>query len=253
MSQGDRGAVWFVIGVGAAIALGVVLTSLRATVSASNLAFVFVALTIVVAEMGGRGPALATAVVSALSLNFFLTEPYMSLEIHKPGDIGAFLALAACGLIAAAFGKRRVRTAEQVSRTRGDLEVLGRTARSLATRAPIDQILEDLRRAFGLGGLVLRRADERLIAAAPASQAELPPPSTQLDPATLVAANTRVHTLGRTGFRFPPGGGRLPLESREPLVLDLWEGNTEGLTLDERRALAIAALMIAVADPASRA
>ena len=62
-----------------------------------------------------------------------------------------------------------------------------------------------------------------------------------------------MHTLGRTGFRFPQGGGRLPLESREPLVLDLWEGNTEGLTLDERRALAIAALMIAVADPASRA
>ena len=253
MSQDDRGAVWFVIGVGAAVALGVALTSLRTIVSASNLAFVFVALTIVVAEMGGRGPGLATAVVSALSLNFFLTEPYLSLEIHKPGDIAAFVALAACGLIAAAFGKRRVRTAEQVSRTRGDLEVLGRTAASLAARAPIEQILEDLRRFFGLGGLVLRRADERLIAAAPPSQAALPPPSTQLDPSTLVATNTRVHTLGRTGFRFPQGGGRLPLQGREPLVLDLWEGNTEGLTLDERRALAVAALMIALAEPASRA
>ena len=253
MSQSDRGAVWFVIGVGAAVALGVALASLRALVSASNLAFVFLALTLIVAEMGGRGPALATAVVSALSLNFFLTEPYMSLEIHKPGDLGAFLALAACGLIAAAFGKRRVRTAEQVTRTRGDLEVLGRIARGLAAREPIDQVLEDLRRSFGLGGLVLRRGDERLIAAAPATQGELPPPSTQLDPSTLVAANTRVHTLGRTGFRFPEGGGRLPLESREPLVLDIWEGNTEGLTLDERRALAVAALMIAVADPASRA
>jgi two-component system sensor histidine kinase KdpD len=253
MSQSDRGAVWFVIGVGAAVALGVALASLRALVSASNLAFVFLALTLIVAEMGGRGPALATAVVSALSLNFFLTEPYMSLEIHKPGDLGAFLALAACGLIAAAFGKRRVRTAEQVTRTRGDLEVLGRIARGLAAREPIDQVLEDLRRSFGLGGLVLRRGDERLIAAAPATQGELPPPSTQLDPSTLVAANTRVHTLGRTGFRFPEGGGRLQLESREPLVLDIWEGNTEGLTLDERRALAVAALMIAVADPASRA
>ena len=91
-------------------------------------------------------------------------------------------------------------------------------------------------------------ADERLIAAAPSSQAS----SAALDPArpsTLVAANTRVHTLGRTGFRFPEGGGRLPLQSREPLVLDLWEGNTEGLTLDERRALAVAALMIALAEP----
>ena len=253
MSQDDRGAVWFVIGVGAAIALGVALTPLRTLVPASTLAFVFIALTLVVAEMGGRGPGLATAVVSALSLNFFLTEPYLSLEIHKPGDIAAFVALAACGLIAAAFGKRRVRTAEQVSRTRGDLEVLGRTAASLAARAPIEEVLEDLRRFFGLGGLVLRRADERLIAAAPPSQAALPPPSTQLDASTLVASNTRVHTLGRTGFRFPQGGGRLPLQAREPLLLDLWEGNTEGLTLDERRALAVAALMIALAEPASRA
>jgi two-component system sensor histidine kinase KdpD len=253
MSQNDRGAVWFVIGVGGAVTFGVMLTPLRTLTTASTLAFVFIALTIVVAEMGGRGPGLATAVVSALSLNFFLTEPYLSLEIDKPGDVAAFVALAACGLIAAAFGKRRVRTAEQVSRTRGDLEVLGRTAASLAARAPIEDVLEDLRRFFGLGGLVLRRADERLIAAAPASQAALPPPSTQLDPSTLVASNTRVHTLGRTGFRFPQGGGRLPLQAREPLLLDMWEGNTEGLTLDERRALAVAALMIALAEPTSRA
>ena len=253
MSQSDRGAVWFVIGVGGAVALGVVLTALRSTVSASNLAFVFIALTIVVAEMGGRGPGLATALVSALSLNFFLTEPYMSLEIHKQGDLGAFLALAVCGLIAAAFGSRRVRTAEQVTRTRGDLEVLGRISASLAARAPTEEVLEELRRSFGLGGLVLRRADEHLIAAAPASQADLPPPSTELEPTTMAPAGSGVHRLGRTGFRFPEGGGRLPLPGREPLVLDLWEGNTEGLTLDERRALAVSATMIALSEPTSRA
>ena len=252
MSQDERGAVWFVIGVGGAVALGVVLTPLRTVVSASNLAFIFVALTIIVAEMGGRAPGLAAAVVSALSLNFFLTEPYLSLEIHKPGDIGAFLGLAACGLVAAAFGKRRVRTAAEASRARGDLEVLARTAASLGAQAPIDGILEDLRRFFGLGGLVLRRADERLIAAAPASQAELPPPSTTLDSSTLVSTTARVHTLGRTGFRFPHGGGRLPLHGREPLLLDVWEGNTEGLTLDERRALAVAAHMVALAEPTYR-
>src|SRR5262249_12900832 len=148
-----------------AVALGMALTPLRTSVTASNLAFVFMALTIVVAEMGGRGPGLATAVVSALSLNFFLTEPYLSLEIQKPGDIGAFIGLGACGLIAAAFGRRRVRTTEQVTRARGDLEVLARTATRLAARAPIADVLEDLRRFFGLGGVVLRHVDERVIAA----------------------------------------------------------------------------------------
>src|SRR5262249_48323075 len=253
MDRSDRGAVWFVIGVGLAIGLGVALVPFRTIVSASNLAFVFIAFTIVVAEMGGRGPGLATAVVSALSLNFFLTEPYLSLEIDKPGDIATFVALAACGLIAAAFGKRRVRTAEQVSRTRGELEVLSRTATRLAARASMDEVLEDLRRSFGLGGLVLRRADERLIAPTPPGHASLPPPAPEREPSALGAAPARVQGLGRTGFRFPPGGGRLPLRGREPLVLDLWEGNTEGLTLDERRALGIAALMIASAEPGPRA
>lgn len=41
MSQNDRGALWFVIGVGGAVARGVALTRLRTAVSASNLAFVF--------------------------------------------------------------------------------------------------------------------------------------------------------------------------------------------------------------------
>ena len=238
----DRGGVWFVIGVGGAVALGFALTGLRGVATASTLAFVFLAFTIVVAEMGGRAPGLATAVVSALSLNFFLTEPYLSLEIDKPGDVAAFFALTACGLIAAAFGKRRVRTAEQVAETRGDLELLARTATSLSSH---------VRRFFNLGGVVLRRADERLIAAAPSSQASLPAPPTELDPATLVGSDTLVHRLGRAGFRLPDRGGRLRLPGPKPLFLDLWEGSPEGINLDQRRALTAAALMIAMSDPTS--
>ena len=249
----DRGAVWFVIGVGGAVALGFALTGLRGVATASTLAFVFLALTIVVAEMGGRAPGLATAVVSALSLNFFLTEPYLSLEIDKPGDMAAFFALTACGLIAAAFGKRRVRTAEQVAETRGDLELLARTATSLSSHVPIEQVLEDVRRFFNLGGVVLRRADERLIAAAPSSHASLPAPPTELDPATLVGSDTLVHRLGRAGFRLPDRGGRLRLPGPKPLFLDLWEGSPEGINLDQRRALTAAAMMIAMSDPTSEA
>jgi len=36
------------------------------------------------------------------------------------------------------------------------------------------------------------------------------------------------------------------------MFLDLWEGNPEGLSLDQRRALTVAAMMIALADPVSR-
>jgi K+-sensing histidine kinase KdpD len=93
----------------AAIALGMLLVPVRGYTSASNFAFVFLALTITVAEFGGRGAAVATALVSALSLDFFLTQPYLRLEIAGKHDIIAFLGLAACGLIAAAFRSRRSR------------------------------------------------------------------------------------------------------------------------------------------------
>jgi hypothetical protein len=255
MQETERTTVWLVLGVTGAIALGAVLVPLRGVVSASNLAFAFIILTIVVAEVGGRTAGLATALVSAMSLNFFLTRPYLSLTIEHAEDIIAFLALAACGLIAAAFGKRRVRTAEVATRTRADLRVLGRTAERLAADAPLDEVLQDLQRSFGLGGLVLRRGDERLLAAAPPDAASRAVPPTELNPRTLIGEETgngTVHRLGRVGFRFPERGGRLRLLGRNPLFLDVWEGSPDGLSLDERGALAVAALMIAL-GPSSHA
>jgi hypothetical protein len=248
MPDNERATVWLIVGVTGAIALGSVLTPLRGSVSASNLAFAFVILTIVVAEMGGRAAGLATAVVAATSLNFFLTRPYLSLTIEHPDDVVAFLALAASSLVAAAFGRRRVRTAEVVTRTRADLRVLARTAERLAARGSRAEVLEDLRRSFGLGGLVLRRADEGLVAAAPPDAASRPAPATDLNPRTLIGKETTrngmVHRFGRVGPRLPEQGGRLRLPGAEPMVLDVWEGSPDGLGLDERGALAIAALMI---------
>ena len=87
----------FYLGVGpiAAILLGVGLMPFRGLTVASNFAFAFVGLTILAGELGGRGAALATALASALSLDFFLTRPYLHLAIHDKDDVIAFLGLAA--------------------------------------------------------------------------------------------------------------------------------------------------------------
>jgi K+-sensing histidine kinase KdpD len=92
-----------------AILLGIALIPLREDVIASNLTFPFIILTIVIAEFGGRPAAVTTALVSAMSLDFFLTKPYLRLTIQGKHDITAFLGLAACGLVAAALGARRAR------------------------------------------------------------------------------------------------------------------------------------------------
>jgi two-component system sensor histidine kinase KdpD len=92
-----------------AIFIGMALVPIREWTHASNFTYVFIVLTIVVGELGGRGPAVATALVSALSLDFFLTQPYLRLAIHGKHDVIAFVGLAVCGLVAAGFASRRGR------------------------------------------------------------------------------------------------------------------------------------------------
>src|SRR3979411_2694665 len=118
MNRTDDARVWMVTGALGSMALAVALIPLRTQVAASNLAFVFIAFTIIVAELGGRGAAPVTALIAAMSLTFFLTEPYLTLTISKSDDVVAFFALAACGLIAAAFGRRRGRLSDGSRRAR---------------------------------------------------------------------------------------------------------------------------------------
>jgi two-component system sensor histidine kinase KdpD len=236
MNRSDDVWVWIVTGALGSMALGIVLIPLRTVVAASNLAFVFVAFTIIVAELGGRGPALVTAVVSAMSLNFFLTEPFLTL---------AFFAMAGCGLIAAAFGRRRERFSEAAGRADRELAILsGFVERARSGRA-LDGLLQDLQSNFALGGLVLRDAGGRVLGAAPDDARSRPAPRIALTPDTLFAPGDDTVRFGAKGLRLPDGGGRLTLQTgRGPISLDLWEGDDAGFGPDESRTLAIAASIL---------
>jgi hypothetical protein len=240
--------VWLVAGAAGALVLGVVLIPLRTLTAAANLALVFVAFTIVVAELGGRRAALVTAVVSAMSLNFFLTEPYLTLTISKSDDVIAFLALAACGLIAAAFGQRRARWSEVAGRAGMELAILSRLLDQLRAGIPLDEVLGGLKGSFGLGALVLRDAEARIIGAAPIGWGSSVIADAELDADTLFPRDEARHRFGPRGLRVPEAGGRLRLQSdRGFLSLELWEGTAEqGLSLDESRTLAIAASILAL-------
>ena len=248
MGTDDRGRVWIPAGVLCAIALGIALVPLRALTSASNLAFVFVAFVIVVAEFGGRAAALVAAVVSAMSLNFFLTEPYLTLTMSKTDDVIAFLAMAACGLIAAAFGSRRERSSQAVSRVRDDLLALRRVLKPLETGGGPAPALDELRQAFGLGRIVLRDANDRVLAVAPEGTESSARAEAELNPETLFALGEARYRFGDRGLRLPEGGGclRVPTE-HGAIALHLWEGDAHGLDQDERQALAIAASVLGVA------
>ena len=197
-------------GILGAIALGVALIPLRALTSASNLAFVFVAFVIVVAEFGGRTAALAAAAVSAMSLNFFLTEPYLTLTMSKTEDIIAFVGMAACGLIAAAFGTRRARSSQTASRAREDLLALRRVLKPLETGRGPAAALSELRRAFGLGRCVLLDAGDRVLAVAPEGVDRSARAAVELNLETLFALDEARYRFGDRGLRLPEHGWMAP-------------------------------------------
>jgi hypothetical protein len=239
--------VWIVTGAVGAMVLGIALIPLRTLTGAANLAFVFVAFTVIVAELGGRQAALVTAIVSAMSLNFFLTEPYLTLTISKPDDVITFLALAACGLIAAAFGKRRERWSAVAGRADKELAVLSRLVEQLGDGIPLDEVLGGLKGSFGLGAIVLRDPTGHVLGAAPIGSGSTLIAEAELDSDTLFPREEARLRFGARGLRLPEAGGRLRLRTDRGFVsLELWEDDVQGLSLDEGRTLTIAASILAL-------
>jgi two-component system sensor histidine kinase KdpD len=229
-----------------ALALALVLIPLREMASASHLAFVFLAWTIVVAELGGRAAALVTALVSALSLNFFLTRPYLTLRMDDPDDIVAFFALAACGLIAALFGRRRQHSEAAVGRAHEALatirDVVSALERNGGREARLATALDGLRRFAGLQGLALRESDGRIAVVSPPGFAAPAGAPTPLEADSVVAAGPTARlALGRRGLRLPEAGGRLSLRHGGRAVgsLDVWEAEASGLDPDQVVALRV--------------
>jgi K+-sensing histidine kinase KdpD len=248
--------VYLPIGALGAIGLGIILIPLRELTSASNLAFAFLVWTIVVGELGGRSAALTTAVVSGISLNFFLTRPYLTLQIHDREDIIAFVALGVSGLIAAAFGRRRQASTAAASEVTAGLDTISRITTLLYGEAPsadrLTAALDEVRRTFRLRAVALRDASGRTVARVDPEGVGLVVRSPQaLEPDTLLAVEGTHHRVGERGLRLPGEGGRIPLQARgEPIgSLDLWEGDPAGLDVEECKALTVIARLLATQLP----
>ena len=115
-------------------------------------------------------------------------------------------------------------------------------------------MLADLRSALGFGGLVLRDAGGRILAAAPAGVTPSTSPPVEIALDSLLPSRETHYRFGTRGLRVPEAGGRLRLETDQGrLSLDIWEGDTRGLDLDQWRTLAIAASILGLRFARSRA
>jgi hypothetical protein len=218
----DDGLFYLSVGPLVAILLAMLLVPLRGFTTASNFTFLFLALTIVVAEFGGRGAAVATALSSALSLDFFLTQPYLRLSIDDKHDVIAFVGLAACGLIAAALGAPRRAGQRRLQRARGHLALLRDALQQLDRSEPLAERLAALLKAFGaaLPGVALAVRDTRDAVLASSGQAAEARPV----PLQILRLDASAAPGSRRSLRLPEEGARLPLLGRNRQLgwLDLW-------------------------------
>ncbi len=241
VARGHDDLAYLSLGAFASVLLGIALIPLRDFTTASNLTFPFLALTIALAELGGPRAALGTALVSALSLDFFLTRPYLQLVIEGKHDILAFLGLAACGLVAAAFSARRRSRIAALESERALLRLFHDSVSHLQEPGSIETVVartvETARTSLAVSALVVRDAQDRIVAASRGAE-QLGVPTQILRPDTLLSVAGATHSVPRVGLPLPEEGGRLPILIRQQQVgwLDVW-GNGASASAEARHTL----------------
>ncbi len=246
--EDQRDLIYLGVGPLAAILIGMALVPFRDLTTASNFTFFFMALTIVVAELGGRGAALATAVTAALSLDFFLTRPYLQLTIDSKHDVIAFAGLGACGLLAAALGSKRSQRIADLRAAHRHLEMLHLTLRQLEAAGPVEpalgRVLNALKGTFPLAAAVVRDEGNHVVAASDQAWSH-PVPERTLQPDTLLPPEAPRDLL-RSSVPFPGDGVRLALVTGNRQVgwLDVW-GNGSPARADSRGVLSDVGRLIA--------
>jgi len=122
-----------------------VLVPFRDDLASANVVLVFVLVVVFGAAAGTRFSGALSAVVAAMSYDFFFTKPYQSLKIENANDLGTTLLLLAIGLVVAeivAFTRQHRARAET---RRDEIQMLRRTAELVAAGTSTDDVLDTVK------------------------------------------------------------------------------------------------------------
>jgi K+-sensing histidine kinase KdpD len=117
------------------------LVAVRGEVDSTNLALVLVVVVVFAAMLGGRAAGAMAAVVSAISFDFFLTRPYLSLHIDSADDVETMIFLLLIGLLVGELVTRARRANRKAARGADEVARLHRVAELAAGGAEIDDLV----------------------------------------------------------------------------------------------------------------
>ncbi len=149
-----------ILGWGLALALPVVATLigvlLRQTLILSTNVIDYFLATIIVALVGGLGPALFASITSALLLNFFFTPPLYTLTVDAQQNVITLVAMVVVAVAFALVVDRASRRADAAAQARMEAALLASYARTvLGHDRPLQRLLEKVRENFALESVAL--------------------------------------------------------------------------------------------------
>ncbi|WP_369226104.1 DUF4118 domain-containing protein [Streptomyces sp. R39] len=160
---GRARVVWgWLVGVLGPLLLTWLLTSAVPEVGLANDMLLFLSLTVAAALVGGLFPALASAVVGSLLLNWFFTPPVHTFTIADPKNIVAIAIFVGVALSVASVVDLAARRTHQAARLRAESEILSFLAGNiLRGETSLEELLERVRETFGMdSAALLERTDE---------------------------------------------------------------------------------------------
>ncbi|KAB1142922.1 sensor histidine kinase KdpD [Streptomyces luteolifulvus] len=142
----------------------VVLALLLSTVDLglANDMLLFLTVTVAAALLGGLFPALASAAVGSLLLNYFYTPPLHHWTIADPKNIVAIAIFVSVGVSVASVVDLAARRTHQAARLRAESEILSFLAGNvLRGETGLEELLERVRETFGMesAALLERQSD----------------------------------------------------------------------------------------------
>jgi len=160
---GRSRVIWgWLVGVLGPVLLTWLLTSAIPDVGLANDMLLFLTFTVAAALVGGLFPALASAVVGSLLLNWYFTPPVHTLTIADPKNIVAIAIFVGVAVSVASVVDLAARRTHQAARLRAESEILSFLAGNiLRGETTLEALLERVRETFGMESVaLLERAGE---------------------------------------------------------------------------------------------
>ena len=143
------------------VALTAALVPFRADSSLSFEALLYLAFVVACALIGGRWPAVVSAVASALSINYWFTPPYHELRISEARNVATLILFLVVAVAVSSVVDLAARRAHQATVARDEADTLAMLNRAALADDDVDRLLRLVASTYGFSSASV--VDGRLV------------------------------------------------------------------------------------------